>query len=465
MRNTLFETVRRTIDRYGLLVKGDRVIVGVSAGIDSMVLLHLLNGLRQDFSLSLIIAYLNHGLRPAESEREIELVQKESLRFGLPFEYGLYDVKEFQKSGGFSLQDAARRLRFRFFHELLTKHGGGKIALGHHADDQVETVFLRLFRGSGLRGLKGMLPIREGKVIRPLLDVWKEDIEAYAREQSIPYCMDSTNLKGDYLRNRFRHHLLPLIEKDYQSGFRRALLRTSMILREEDDYLEQKAKEAYQRIVREEETGIGFQFSSFRSLHPAIQWRVIQKILEGMDHKFDIAEAEWPDTNLIYHRLREPPANLLIELRHGFCLEKRYDRVIVTRKRLKTVPPFEVTLAIPGRFYIHEIGKEVVVEEGERERFGSIRTSPDVAFFDGERLQSPLRVRNFRPGDRFQPLGMQGTQKLKDFFIDHKIPRFERPGIPLLISGEMIAWIAGYRIDERVKVTPKTEKVLRVEIL
>ncbi|MCJ7704109.1 MAG: tRNA lysidine(34) synthetase TilS [Desulfobacterales bacterium] len=460
----LFEQVRRTIDHYRLLEKGDRVIMGVSAGVDSMVLLHLLNAFRQEFDLFLIVAHIHHGLRPVESEKEAELVQKESVRLGLPFEYGQFNVKEFRESEGFSLQDAARRIRFQFFHDLLKKYGGGKIALGHNADDQVETVLLRLLRGSGLKGLKGMLPIREKRVIRPLLEVWKEEIEGFARENSISYLTDSSNLKGDYLRNRLRLKLIPLIEQDYQPGFRRTIIKTSTLLREENDFMEKEAGEAYQKIAYEEEGQITFKFSAYQSLHKAIQWRVIQKVLERMEDGLKMDEGEWSDVNLIYRRLQFPPASLLLELSHGLCLEKRYDRVLLRKERLRTIPPFEVELDVPGRTYIREIEREVVVEEREWDRSKSIDESETVAFLDYERLHLPLRMRNFRPGDRFQPLGTKGTQKLKEYFIDHKIPKFERPSIPLLISGEMIAWIVGYRIDERVKITSETKRVLRIEV-
>ena len=207
----LLNQVKRTIDRYHLLGKGDRLIVGVSAGVDSMVLLHLLNAYRKAFDLSLIVAHVNHGLRPEESETEARLVQEETDRLGLPFEYGQFNVKEFQKLGGYSPQDAARRIRFHFFHDLLKKHHAQKIALGHNADDQIETVLLRLIRGSGLQGLKGILPLREGKVVRPLLEVWREEIESFAIEKRIPFLLDSSNLKKDYLRNRVRLSLIPLI--------------------------------------------------------------------------------------------------------------------------------------------------------------------------------------------------------------------------------------------------------------
>lgn len=460
----LIDRVRRTIDRYSLLTRGDRVIVGVSAGVDSMVLLHLLNQLCQDFSLSLIIAHLNHGLRPEESKREAELVQEESLRLGLPLEYEVFNVREFQEAKGISLQDAARRVRFQFFHQLLKKHRGDKIALGHHADDQVETLLLRLLRGSGLKGLKGMLPIREGKVIRPLIEAWKEEIEAFALENSIAYLLDSSNLEGDYLRNRIRHKLIPLIEKEYRHGFRRAVLRTSARLRDEDDFVEKEAEKAFEKIAHQEERELSFKFSDFQSLPKSIQWRVLQKALERIGKGSDVEEGEWSDVNAIQRELQKPLASFSLELSRDLFIEKRYDNISLKRGKSKPIPPFEVELLTPGRTSIQEIGVEVLVEERLWRTPESIGLSTNVAFLDYEHIHFPLRMRNFRPGDRFHPLGAKGTQKLKEFFIDHKIPRMDRPHIPLLISGEAIAWVVGHRIDERFKVTPKTIKVLRVEV-
>ena len=462
----LFKQVKRTIDRYHLLKKDDRLIVGVSAGVDSMVLLHLLNVYREAFDLSLIVAHVNHGLRPEESEKEAELVQKESERLGLPFEYGQFNVKEFQKLGGLSPQDAARRIRFHFFNDLLQKHHAQKIVLGHNADDQVETVLLRLMRGSGLQGLKGMLPVREGKVIRPLIEVWREEIESFAIGKKIPFLLDSSNLKEEYLRNRIRLTLIPLVEREYQPNFKEILLRTSIILREENDYLERGANEAYQKIVQEEKDTLSFKFSEYHSLHQAIRWRVIRKMLECIDARgMVVEEGEWSEVHKIYQKLHKPSPSFLLGLPHGIRVEKRYGIVLLGKGEVKPFPPFEVELNSPGRTFIEEIGKEVVIEETNRDKFRNYNGPPNTALMDYENLQFPLKMRNFRPGDRFHPLGAKGTQKLKEFFIDHKVPRFERPNVPLLISREMIAWIVGYRIDERVKVTEKTKKVLKVTVV
>jgi tRNA(Ile)-lysidine synthase len=461
----LFNQVKRTIERHQLLEKGERLIVGVSAGVDSMVLLHLLNAFRETFGLSLIVAHINHGLRPEESEREAELVQKESNRFGFPFEYGRFNVKEYQKLRGFSPQEAARKIRFQFFHNLLIKYQAQKIALGHNADDQVETVLLRLIRGSGLQGLKGILPIREGKVIRPLLEVWRSEIESFAKKRRIFFLSDSSNLKKDYLRNRIRLALIPLIEKEYQPNFKEILLRTSTVLREENDYLEKGAEEAYQTITQEKKDTLSFKFSAYRTLHQAIQWRVIKKIVERIyDRGMIMEDGGWAEVNKIYKKLHQQAPSFHLELPHEVFVEKRYDIVLLGKGGVNPAPPFEIELLSPGRTFIEEIGKEVVIEETNRDRLRNLDKPPNIALIDFESLHFPLKMRNFRPGDRFYPLGAKGTQKLKEFFIDHKVSEFERPKVPLLVSGEMIAWIVGHRIDERVKVTERTKKVLKITV-
>jgi tRNA(Ile)-lysidine synthase len=427
-----------------------------------MVLLHLLNACRQTLNLSLIVAHVNHGLRPDESEKEADLVQKECERLGLPFECETFNVKEFRTAGKFSLQEAARRLRFRFFERVLHKYDGQKIALGHHADDQVETVLLRLLRGAGLQGLKGILPAREGKVIRPLLEVWRHEIEAFAVKNNVPFLIDSSNLKEDYLRNRLRLSLIPLLEKEYQPNLKEILLRTSAILREENDYLKKEAEKAYQHMVEERGESLTFQYPDYQSLHPAIQWRVIQKMLRTIygDEKED------PGISQIFGRLKQPHASFVLEFFPGIYMEKRYGKVSLGKKRVEIVPPFEVEIVSPGRTFVKEIGREVVTQETDVvEQSAVLGTSSETVFLDYRVLQFPLRIRNFRPGDRFQPLGVKGSQKLKEFFIDHKIPRFERPRVPLLISGERIVWVVGYRIDECARITSSTKRILKVNFI
>jgi len=466
MSDGLLHHVKKTIERYHLLDQEDRLIVGVSAGVDSMVLLHLLNVYRLSFNLRIIVAHVNHCLRPEESEREADLVQQTSERLGFPFEYGRFDVKAYQKARGLSLQDAARRIRFRFLYELLEKHGAQKLVLGQNADDQVETVLLRLLRGAGVKGLKGMLPIREGQVIRPLLETWREEIEAFAKDQAVPFLVDSSNMREDYLRNRLRLKLIPEIEKSYQSNFKKVILRTSAILKEEDGCLEQIAADAFARVVHEDQKVLFFHYADFYALHPAIRWRLIRNILRRVNPgEMSLEYGEQPPLTFAYETLNRAPASFSLELPEGWLLEKRYDLVSFSRGKKTSISPFEVELQVSGQTFIPGLGKKVTTEISDlNQKDTRLNGPPDVAFLDSEELQFPLRMRSFRPGDRFQPLGTRGTQRLKEFFIDHKIPRFERRGIPLLISRDQIAWVVGHRIAEWAKVTEKTRRVAKVEV-
>ena len=432
-----------------------------------MVLLYLLHALLEPFHLDLIVAHVNHGFRPEESEKEAELVRTAAERLGLPFEYGRFDVKAFQKAGGLSPQDAARRVRFQFFNGLLRKHGAQKIVLGQNADDQVETVLLRLIRGTGLSGLKGMVPLREGKVVRPLLGIWRREIESYALGNHIPFLVDSSNLKRDYLRNRIRLDLIPLIEKEIQANVRGVILKASTIFREEDDYLDRAAEEACRKIIRDEGKTLFFRASDFQSLHKAVQWRVARKMLARMtSEERGGEEGEGPAIDSLYAKLVHPSSSFRAHLPCGLFLEKRYDEVLLGRGKRSQPPPFEVELAVPGRTPIQEIGKAIVSESVAGSGCaGNIEATPETALLDYDRLRFPLKVRNFRPGDRFQPLGVQGSQKVKEFFIDHKIPAFERPSIPILVSAQDIAWIVGYRIDDRFKITERTRKILKVQVV
>jgi len=190
--------------------------------------------------------------------------------------------------------------------------------------------------------------------------------------------------------------------------------------------------------------------------------KMVERIQDGDAVAEDGAGADVPR---IFQNLHRSSASFLSELAHGFWIEKRYDDVLLRKRDVRPPCPFEVDLHSPGRTLIKEIGREVVVEEADRDQFKDYDVSPTISLMDYESLRFPLKMRNFRPGDRFLPLGGKGTQKLKDFFIDHKVPRFERPGVPLLISEERIAWVVGYRIDERVKITEKTKKVLKVTVV
>jgi tRNA(Ile)-lysidine synthase len=302
-------------------------------------------------------------------------------------------------------------------------------------------------------------------VIRPLLEAWRNEIESYAVEHGIPYLTDSSNLKRDYLRNRIRLDLLPFIAREYQPRFKEQILKTSVFLREEDDYIERQAEVADCSLVRDREGQLTFHFRDFQSLHPAVQWRLIRRLLDRVDPETSPEERAWDTAGSLCRRFRSDTPSFEMQVSPGVIVEKRYDKVSIRKGKPRAIPPFEAELNIPGVTRIAEIGVEIAAEEAcDKTGPEDWNRSPDTGYFDYHALRFPLRVRNFRPGDRFHPLGLKGTQKLKEFYIDHKIPKIERPGIPLLVSGETIVWVIEHRISEEVKITENTKKILKLRV-
>jgi tRNA(Ile)-lysidine synthase len=242
-----------------------------------------------------------------------------------------------------------------------------------------------------------MLPIREGRVVRPLLDVWREEIESFTRERGIPYLVDSSNLKEKYLRNRIRLKLIPSIEKEYQPNFREVVLRNSAILRAEDDYLSQKTEETYQTMIQEEKNVLSFPYPSYQSLPEAIRWRILEKLLGKLqDGEAGSEEGGWVDVFPVFQRLNSRAPSFLMELPRGLTLEKRYDQVVFGKGKVTTVPPFEVELLTAGRTLIQDIQKEVMMDDMSWKGNAIAQGSPYVALVDYHALQFPLKMRNFR---------------------------------------------------------------------
>ena len=462
------EKVKETIKKHGMLSSGDRVVVGVSGGPDSVALLHILKELAPRLMISLSIAHLNHRFRGRDSDRDAEYVQELAKKLNLPIIVESRDVPAFIKKEGLSPEDGARRARYDFFARVAKQIKADKIALGHNADDQAETVLMRLLRGSGREGLGGIPPVRDLEaqsqkiqIIRPLIETTRDEIKKYLKENRIKSRLDASNIEPVYLRNRIRLKLLPLLAK-YNPNIKSILVRTAQLLREEDRYLEEIVnRHLKQMIKRRGEEKITLDITKLSSLPSPIQRRLLREsvgLIKG--DKLDINLAHIEDIlNLSKARGRaslDLPGNILVT--------KEYRRLSIGFKKEKKVSSFNYFLKVPGITKIPEIGLSFrakilkgtpkTLKEGSKEK----------AYFDYERLKAPLSLRNREEGDRFQPLGMRGSKKLKDFFMDEKIPFQKRERTPLLLSGKEIIWVVGHRISDRAKVTNKTKKVLMVEV-
>jgi tRNA(Ile)-lysidine synthase len=448
--------VSAVIRQEGLIDPEERVLVGVSGGIDSSVLLFILLKIKDSFPFSLGVAHLNHGLRGAESVRDEEFVQELAGRFGLPFHVRRVDARAYAKAEGLSLQHAGRDLRYSHFREVAQEHGYEKIAIGHTRDDQVETFIMRIIKGTGLRGLSS-IPIRRGPIIRPLLFCYRSEIEAYLSKESIPHVEDSSNLKDVYQRNFLRNRVLPLFEK-LNPNFRERVLFLLDDLTRLNGLFEQEAYRVLSEEVRTEGGDVLVKTETLKSLHPETRYRVLSGMLERVEPGLVPLRDH---VRLIEEALESVKPNIDVALPGRVTATKIYDRLMLTKK-----PPAP---AIQGQFPVR-LGLNLL------ETFGIILdcavtevlpqvfpTDGQTAFLDYDKT-GVLEVRTFLDGDRFVPLGMQASVKVKDFFISKKIPLHQRRRVPLLVSGEEIIWVLGQRIDERYKVTDSTRRVLKATV-
>jgi len=450
--------VKGTIERYHMIEPRDHIGVAVSGGVDSVVLLDILTSLRENLHISLTVLHLNHGMRGEEAERDQRFVQALSKEYALPYFDREVDVPGYMKEHPSSPQEAARELRYLFFEEAIQTHALDKVAMGQTADDQAETVLMRFLTGGGARGLTGIPPVR-GQYIRPLLDVWRKDILAYAQHKGISFVQDSSNIKRDYLRNRIRHELLPAL-RAYNPKIKERLLHLAQVLGADETYLEALTDEVAKRIVSGDKEA-SIPIPQFLSLPPALQARVLQRA-------FALFSAggvlEYSHIKGILQLIQGEGGSKRLALPKGLGAIRVYDTLVLRKgEDMPEGMAAETELKIPGQTRLAGFGVEIEAAAVAKGRIAP-QPDPQEAYLDYHHLAFPLRARSFRPGDSFMPLGMEGKKKLKNFFIDLKIPRSERPKIPLVISGGDICWVGGWRIDERFKINKGTKKVLRLAI-
>jgi len=450
----LAQRVAAIVRHEQLIDPDDHVLVAVSGGVDSSVLLFLLLALKDAFPFSLGIAHLNHGLRGEESERDEEFVRGLAERFSLPFHVRRIDAKAYAQSKGLSLQHAGRDLRYAYFTELARDHGYRKIAVGHTRDDQVETLVMRLVKGTGLRGLSS-IPIRRGAIIRPLLPFYRSEIAAYAQTAGVPHVEDSSNERNVYQRNFVRNRILPLFE-ELNPNFRERILLLLDDLTALNGLFERDAEHFLAEAVRTEGGSQVVQADKLKNLHPETRYRVLATMLQGFEAGFVPLRNH---VRLIERMLGNARPNLQIALPARVIARKVYDTFTLTREAHPL--PISGTFPVhPGTNLLEPFGVmlEVSLADSLPEKIPDERA---MALLDYDRV-ADLQVRTFLNGDRFVPLGMSVSVKLKDFFISRKIPLHERRRIPLLLSGQDIAWVVGERIDDRYKVTSETRRFLTV---
>lgn len=453
----ILNKVRSTIERYSMLKGGEKVLIALSGGPDSVTLLHILNELKGEMILTLHALYIDHGLRPEETPDEIEFCGEITGRLSIPFSFRKIDVRAYADSERLNLQEAARQLRYLAFDEEADSSGADRIATGHNADDQVETLIMRLIRGSGPRGLSGIPPLR-GRVIRPLIETNREEIEDYLKSRDIRYMTDTSNLKGYYLRNRIRRQVMPVLKK-YNPRIVGVLCRTAGIIREEDSHIDLTVTKALMRLIsRKDERRVELFLSPLENLEKVILRRVLIRVIEetrglrgvGIEHIEDIISL-----------IRHGETGSRLYLPGSIRAVRGYSTLIITSEPPRRLGKY--TLNIPGETLLKEAGI-VLTAEIVDESYGGTANGRSEALFDIERLKMPIRVRSRVPGDFFYPSMFGRRKKLQDYLVDEKVPRDERDAVPLLISGDDIIWVVGYRADERYRPEPSGGKRLRITV-
>jgi tRNA(Ile)-lysidine synthase len=470
----MLNQVRKTIENHSMLVQGDHLLVAVSGGADSVALLQILTRLANEYRLRLTVAHLNHGLRGAESQREEVFVRRLSNEMGTVCICKTVDIGSLQRGRGRSLEEIGREERYRFLDEAAERCGAAKIATGHHRDDQAETVLMHLLRGSGPDGLRGILPIRAGRLIRPLLDVGRAEILEFLRSEGVPYMTDSSNVSPVFLRNRIRAGLIPELTANYNPRLVAGLCHTADIIRGEDDYLQGVVR----RIIDGWEiapntTEALVPIAALRGLHEALQRRIIKLLLEAAVASKNGIGYRHIEAVLALSRKSDGrccsldlPFGILVE-REGALLRirKEEERRARGRGRKMSQPLFEYRVEIPTTIHLKEINKTIHFELIGKPTLREMKEEPRKAFMDYECMNPPLILRNAVPGERIDLLGIGGKKKLKEYFIDQKIPKPLRKQIPLLVDSQSVVWIAGERISERVRVTEQTKRVLKAEMV
>ncbi len=455
---TTVEKVRKSILKYRLVEQGERVVVAVSGGPDSVCLLDILSCLSPDLKLELVVAHFDHGLRPDEDQDETRFVASLAAVRNLPFE----TKSAHMDAQGGSLEDRARKARYRFFEEVRTRFSADKIALGHQRNDQAETVLMRLLRGSGTGGLSGIAPIRDGRVIRPILELGRSEIETYLHKRELSFKTDPTNREEKFLRNRIRSLMIPSLEQ-YQPQVIDILAQTADILREDHEYLETVSRKWLAERAPAQRNGlVEIDVAEFLELPPAVGKRVIRHCVAHTGT--GLSGVTWRHISSVYQLAGGKRSQGAIHLPKGLMVQRIYDRLSFGKGSSRKSADYFHILHGPGRYAIEDASCILLVEEMCAMPPSFPEGAPWTAYFDARKISYPLALRNFRPGDKFIPLGMRGHKKVKDLFIDRKLPKPVRSRLPILLSGENILWVCGIMIDDRVKVSLDTEKVLKVSL-
>jgi len=467
------EKVFSFMEEHHMLNPNDRVVVGVSGGADSVCLLFVLLEYAKKVPISLAVAHVNHGIR-REAEEDAHYVEELCRRQDIPFYLTEADVPKRAAEEKCSEEEAGRRVRYQAFAEAAAAFHANKIAVAHNCNDRSETMLFHLFRGSGVKGLGSIRPVREN-IIRPILCLERCEIEGYLQERQISYCQDSTNEKDDYTRNRIRHHILPYAEEELVTGCVGHMAQTADLLLVVEDYLERQTVRAMEICAEvHEPERIILKAAEFRQQHLVIQERILLYAIKSLTPSGrDISAVHVKSLLALF----EGGSGRSISLPFGILARREYEHIILEKANTeehgmsRRLSEEYVELSLLGeKPYVLPLDEatDLLFSVFPYEKDKEVPQNEYTKWFDYDKIEKSLVVRNRLPGDFLSIRSREGIsvhKSLKDYMITEKIPRDKRELIPVLAEGSHIIWLVGFRISEYYKLDELTKKVLQVQLV
>jgi tRNA(Ile)-lysidine synthase len=450
---------RTHLKATNLIEPGEKVLVAVSGGLDSVALLHLLNKLRGEMEIVLEVVHVHHGLRGAEADADLQFTRDLAEKLNLPFHFRRVETRMHAKTHRLSLEESARNLRYQAFDEILKEAGATKLATAHTADDQAETILDHLLRGSGVTGLRGMTPIR-GPYIRPLLQFSREELEGFVRDQCIFFREDSSNRDLSFKRNRIRHELLPYLKTHFNPDLVATLANTANILKENESFLVDFAGKAYKSLVSLKNDEIVLEIKPFLNYFAIVQ----KYILFCAGVQLGIPRKDWTfkKTERVLEAVASRRIGKRIQINRAFDAYLDHDGLVIGR-RTKSATRINLDLRKQDSVEFQRFVIRWSIQQTTKNlRFGK---NKKVEFVDFDKTGHLVCLRTSLPGDRFIPLNFSGHKKIASLFSDQKVPHRLRKETPILESPNGIAWVGGYGIDDRFKVTSQTKHLLKLELI
>lgn len=437
----LEKKVLRTVSKYGMVKKGDHVLMAVSGGADSMALLGCFRRIAPRFNLTLTAAHLNHGIRGAEGDADERFIQDYCSQLGIPYIAEAADIKCEATTTKQNLEDLARRVRYDFLRRTAAKIGAAKIAVGHNLDDQAETLLLRIMRGSGIQGFAAIYPIVDKTVIRPLLECSRSEILAFLTKENISFREDSSNLDLRYRRNRVRKELVPYLEKSFNPRLLQVLGREAEVFRELWQYLDTQSKNTFKSIRVPTKNGIALDANGLHELHPAFQKLVLRQALK--ECRGSLKGITLDHIRGVIGLCSSGKSGCRLELPDGCVALRQFDKLCLLHNDLPQAPPFKYTLTIPGRCVVSQSHMEISADLGQFPETDCPSGPPlSTAYIEAGLVPNELIVRSRVSGDRY---GGTGHKKVKKLLIDSRIPFPERSVLPMVATQDCVLWIPGFR--------------------